>query len=462
MLDFDTNRDPSTIRRPITHTLLLGLLVALPFLAFALYRHATAWPEHVVIAAGPAGGRYRELGDSLARELRTRGVTVDVLETSGSVENLERLQAGTCDLALHQAGTHSLVTLEPGIERPRFVVNLGLQPVQIVVRADAPHTTLSDLAGRKVGVGLEGSGNEAMATFLFDCCEFGDARPVLIHGSYEELAHGLLDGTLDALVWTIRVDAPACRALYASGRVRLLDVPFAEALAQRHLFLDTTTMPRGLCHPLPPVPDTPTTTLSLGTHLLARESLPDAFVEELTKIAYGRGFQSANGLRELSDRGVEFGRLGAEHDLHPGASAFYEPHLKPLLDPDFVEATEGLRSFVVSIGIALFLLWRWVRDRRRSRQEHALDGYFRKLLSLERREMSLARDTEDTTYRALENLLREVSTIRQDALTNFSMNDLQQDGAVDCLLEMCHFLSQKLAHRLTTHRLDRLLQAGAS
>ena len=56
-------------------------------------------------------------------------------------------------------------------------------------------------------------------------------------------------------------------------------------------------------------------------------------------------FQRSNELHELFDQGKAFAMANPEFPMHVGAEHIYNPELKPLLNPDFVEATEGLRSF---------------------------------------------------------------------------------------------------------------------
>ena len=48
-------------------------------------------PNHIVIATGGKTGAYYQFAQKYAEELRKQGVTLEVRETAGSVENLELL-----------------------------------------------------------------------------------------------------------------------------------------------------------------------------------------------------------------------------------------------------------------------------------------------------------------------------------------------------------------------------------
>ena len=133
-----------------------------------------------------------------------------------------------------------------------------------------------------------------------------------------------------------------------------------------------------------------------------------------------------------------------------------------LVNPDFVEATEGVRSFVVSLLIAGYLLFRWWNRRRLRSYEHKLDRYIRVVLEIERKQLELdetpvtaeTRDI-DGDIGQLQLLLDEITRVRQDALSQFTAHELNEDRATDCFLEMCHALSDKINAKLTRLRLDK-------
>jgi hypothetical protein len=118
-----------------------------------------------------------------------------------------------------------------------------------------------------------------------------------------------------------------------------------------------------------------------------------------------------------------------------------------------VEATEGLRSFVVSLLIAIYLGYRWLQDRRERKDEHQLDGYFRALVKIESRQIDIDSNASIEETEALEKMLDEVTLLRQEALKDFSAHELKDDRAADCFLEMCHAISEKIGAKLLRQQL---------
>src|SRR5690554_1186796 len=77
-------------------------------LAWALFRFLDpAPPRHLVMVTGSESGGYHQFGLALKGKLAGQGLTLEVLSTSGSMENLQRLTEGSAEvqLGLIQSGT---------------------------------------------------------------------------------------------------------------------------------------------------------------------------------------------------------------------------------------------------------------------------------------------------------------------------------------------------------------------
>lgn len=119
------------------------------------------------IAAGPEHGQYLRLAIALSDG---KGVRTVPLVTRGGEENLRLLRAGNVALALSQ-GDAALEALEGRggffADGPyatlRAVGGLYPEPVHVLVRADSGLSSVADLKGRRVAIGVEGSASRATA-----------------------------------------------------------------------------------------------------------------------------------------------------------------------------------------------------------------------------------------------------------------------------------------------------------
>ncbi|MCK5679965.1 hypothetical protein KAI46_04045 [bacterium] len=77
-----------------------GLFVVLLGFAITYQFIEPAPPSNLIIAAGSRGGAYLEFALKYQELLAQDGVTLEVLETAGSIENLALLADGKADIAL--------------------------------------------------------------------------------------------------------------------------------------------------------------------------------------------------------------------------------------------------------------------------------------------------------------------------------------------------------------------------
>ena len=105
----------------------------------------------------------------------------------------------------------------------------------------------------------------------------------------------------------------------------------------------------------------------------------------------------------------------------------------------------------MSLLAAGWLLRRWWVRRQIRSQEHRLDRYIRELLNLEQAQMEVDGEGGPEESKTLQSMLDRVTVLRQEALAEFTAHELSEDRAVDCFIEMCHALSDKINAKLTRH-----------
>ena len=153
-----------TVRKAITFVMLSVLLVSL----VTWYSTRETLPGRVRIATGPTGGLYHDFTLRIKKLLEDRfPLEVELISTSGSNSNRQRLLgeagAGLVDLAVVQDGAVSMKDL--------FVVTpIYKELVHVIVRKGRGMDSIPDIDGRRVAVGLEGSGMQVSAAPVFEPC----------------------------------------------------------------------------------------------------------------------------------------------------------------------------------------------------------------------------------------------------------------------------------------------------
>ena len=418
-----------------------------------VYWLQTRLPTVVRIAGGPEGGRYSEIAEGLAAELRSRlKVDVIVSDTEGSLANLQELQSGNIHFGLYQAETSSVLEQAEAatVDSPpaAFVSNLYPEFLIPIGPANHPTDTLVNSGDQTWSCSDRMSGDYAVSRWLLDHIGRSEDQVGLKSVKYVDLVEQLQNESIDIGILCCGINAPILREVLQPGTAELKAIPSVDAFTRKHPSLTREVIPAGFFQAMPQIPANDFPTVVLQAQLLAGNTTPVKLVEEATRIVSDPAFQRRHGLTELFKKGNSYATDRSEFPMHVGASHIFFPELKPLINPDFVEGTEGLRSFVVSILVAAWLLHRWWSRRQIRSQEHRLDRYIRKLLELELEQLEVDGEGGPGEAKALQEMLDKVTYLRQEALSEFSAHELNEDRAADSFVQMCHALSDKINGKL--------------
>lgn len=219
-----------------------ALLIGCGALGYSLA--APAPPREIRIAVGTApDSAYTLAAAAYAERLEATGFRVRRMPTQGSVENLAMLRARQVDVALVQGGIADRAR-DAGLESLGAVFP---EPVWAFVRTDRGIARLSDLRGRRVAVGPEGSGTRVLALALLAANGIAPAEVEALPLAGPEAAAALREGAVDAAVFvSARPTAAVLDLARAGPAVQLLDDgERAEAYAVRLPFLAPARLPQG-------------------------------------------------------------------------------------------------------------------------------------------------------------------------------------------------------------------------
>ena len=257
---------------------LLALIVVLGLLAAYQFVEPPP-PKTLRIATGGQDGAYYAFGQKYARQLARDGITLEVVSTAGSVENLDLLKKGKVSLALVQGG--SATDADRG--QLESLGGLFLEPVWVFYRKQTMIKRLSDLKRKPVAVGAAGSGTLLLATQLLSADGITESNATLLRESLAQAAPALLDGKIDAAFFVASPEAPLVRKLLQEPGIEL--VSFDRAPAYTHLFpfLTSVTLSEGVLDLEHNIPSHDTKLVAVAASLVARKDLNDSLIPALLK-----------------------------------------------------------------------------------------------------------------------------------------------------------------------------------
>jgi len=265
------------------------LLVGIGF-AVAYQFVEPAPPKRIVISTGSESGAYYQFAQRYASILARDGITLEVRSSAGSLQNIERLKSGEVQVGFVQGGVVP-PRADPDAEDRSGLLSLGslfYEPVWVFYRGETSNgkdlTRLSELKGKRIAIGQEGSGVRQLAQQLLAANDItpGDH---LVPLAGLKAAEELQQGRIDAAFIIAAETAPVVQVLIRSPGIKLMSFAQDRAYQRRFPFLTKLTFPRGVADLVRDFPPEDIKVLAPTANLIIRDDLHPALQTLLLRTA---------------------------------------------------------------------------------------------------------------------------------------------------------------------------------
>jgi uncharacterized protein len=338
----------------------------------------------ILVAGNPTGESYI-LAKAIETviEAKVPRVTIEVQETNGTAENLERL-AGTqetgkkADLATAQADF-------PAGDQARIVAVLYADNFQVIVQGKSTLQKFTDLKGKRIG--LPSSGGQ-YKSFIQVAEHFGlTKQDFTFIGNDDQTADTAFErGQVDAVFRVRAIGNTQIANLIQNHGGRLIPIEQAEAMRVKHPAFEPAKLPKGAYKGSEPtVPTEELATLNVQRLLLANATLDPDLVRQITQAlnenrrdlqaAIPAAVSNATPLVSSIRRPEATGGTGIP--IHPGALAYYDRD-----EPTFLQKNADYVALILTVilllGSWLWELKRWMERRRKD----IADRYIEQLIDV--------------------------------------------------------------------------------
>lgn len=283
-------------------------------------------PSTLTISAGPQYSRFWFAAQKYKDILARNGVTLRVLTSSGTLENLQRLAdpAVHLDLGFVQSGLTSMPSVDLPDTRQARLMSLGTVsnwPLFVFYRGPEL-TRLSEFKGKRLAIGREGSGTRQIVLFLLKANGVKpDSNAQMLPLVGEDAVNALLAGTVDVAFLTADSARPALMEKMIRTRdIRLLNFAQAKAYMRSFPFLSQFEVPMGAFDLADNLPPEPTATIETTVELIARDTLHPA----LSALIVEAAGEVHGGADLLQDAGEFPAPIAHDFPLSPDAARFYK------------------------------------------------------------------------------------------------------------------------------------------
>ncbi|MCI0916983.1 TAXI family TRAP transporter solute-binding subunit [Pseudomonas stutzeri] len=305
-------------------------------LAGSLYAATgVAQERFVTIGTGGQTGVYYTAGQSVCRFLNRAevqpAIKCNAPSTAGSVTNIVALESGEYEFGFIQSDHQhkALNGLAPfdkkgPLEDLRAVFSLQTEILTVVARSDSGIESFDDLKGKRVNIGVPGSGSrdtfdEVMKAKGWSNADFalaGELKPA-------EMASALGDNNLDAITYVVGHPSGAIQEALTNVDAKLIPVsgPEIDAFLQHADYYTAAQIPAGL------YPGVDTAVPSIGGKAVLATTLKTdpEIVYRLVKAVFDNLERFKRLHPAFADlEAKDMIRVGLTAPLHEGAERFYK------------------------------------------------------------------------------------------------------------------------------------------
>jgi uncharacterized protein len=208
-------------------------------------------PNKVVITSGPKDGMYIIYAQKYAEILRKYGLEVEVLESPGSVQNIERMRSipQTAQVGIIEGGTNQILpetasdhaSEHAGIQT---IANIDLEPVWIFSRKGEANTLLN-FSGKRLSAAEAGSGSRLIVLELMR--QLGHERKdfALISAIGSQTIQDLIQNKTDIGIYVAPLRAPYIQKMLAEPKLQLVLLERNAAIVEHMPYLELRPVYKG-------------------------------------------------------------------------------------------------------------------------------------------------------------------------------------------------------------------------
>ncbi len=246
----------------------------------------SAPPNTITMTSGDDGSLFQRNAKKYAKILERKGITLKILPSAGSLENLKRLQDPKfhVDVGFVQSG---VVAKGQNVDQLVSLGSLSYEPLYLFCRADQSFKLLSDFSGKRLAIGEKDTGTNVLALTLL---ALNGIKPngatALLEIDDEEAEKAFLAGKIDGVfMMGDSASSRTMRDLLREPGVTAFHFSQADAYTRRVRYLNKLVLLEGSIDFGKNVPDHNINLLSPTVELIARADLHPALSDLLLEAA---------------------------------------------------------------------------------------------------------------------------------------------------------------------------------
>ncbi len=244
---------------PTSHAKLILIVIQVLFVLFLTSSCSQEQERSLTIGTGGPGGNYQMTGLAIARLVNknqeANGFRLQDIASSGSLANIDAIMAGDVEFGLAQAdhqyqASNGLGEWEDnGPQKElRALFSLYSEAVTLVAGRDSGIISMQDLSGKRVDIGLPGSGSRHNALDALRAAGIDWKKDIEAHeAKLDDRLNMLMHSELDAFFHTVGHPSREIKfATYSVRGARLIPLANIEKIVSKNLYYSEALIPIAL------------------------------------------------------------------------------------------------------------------------------------------------------------------------------------------------------------------------
>jgi hypothetical protein len=370
-------------------------------------------PQHLRIAAGSQGSYSHDVASTYKAALAKEGISLEIVQTLGALDNLQLINAGKVDLALAHDGLVQ-AKAEPEL---RSLGSISYEPIWVFRRKGTPVLNdLTQLKGMRVNIGPEGSGVRFLALQLLSLSGVTPQNTQFFDVSTMESIELLNSGRLDVGFFMDPPENQNIKSLFTSQEILEVNLKDADAFHRNLRYLHVTTLAPSTIDMASAQPASEFRTVSVTNTVVVNRQLHPAIqylmLSIMDKSHHAPSLISAEG-EFPSDKDVGL-------PLSDEAEIFYEkgmPFLSKYLPFELASIVERLAKSLLPFFLVFFPMLKFIPSIMKWRTSRKFSKLYGSLVDVETLMRTQTDQISVAEYEAMLNRIEE-----KIALENLSLS----------------------------------------
>jgi hypothetical protein len=305
------------------------------FLLFVIPSCSQEKSQLLTIGTGGPGGNYSVAGQAIARIVNknqeAHGFQLQDQYSSGSVSNIDAIVAGDIEFGIAQADSQYQAFnglaewKEKGPQKDlRAVFSLYTESVTLVAGRDSGIKAIHDLKGKRVDIGLPGSGTRQNAIDAFDAAGIEWEKDIEAHEEkLDERLNMLIHSKIDAFFHTVGHPSQDIKfATYSVRGARFIPLANIEKILSTNPYYSKSFIPIELYTSADNKKDVET--IGVKATFITSSMVSDDIVYAVTKAVFDNLDSLGEYAPVLKNVRTENMLEGLTAPIHPGALRYYQ------------------------------------------------------------------------------------------------------------------------------------------